>query len=94
MDERQRRIDNMLLQMIQRHFPSLPLSDEYTDWKVWLGFARAAYDAGALAEREACADACDEVHARPIQGAHEEYMAGKEMAIQQCARAIRMRSNA
>ena len=42
----QREIDNMLLSMIQKHFPSLPLSDEYTDWGKWLGFARAAYAAG------------------------------------------------
>ena len=41
-----REIDNMLLSMIQKHFPSLPLSDEYTDWGKWLGFARAAYEAG------------------------------------------------
>lgn len=36
----------MLLNMIQKHFPSLPLSDEYTDWGKWLGFARAVYEAG------------------------------------------------
>ena len=38
--------DNMLLWMIQRHFPSLPLSDEHTDWGRWLGFANAAFEAG------------------------------------------------
>ena len=37
---------NMLLSMIQKHFPSLPLSDEHTDWGKWLGFARAVYEAG------------------------------------------------
>ena len=42
----QREIDNMLLSMIQKHFPSLPLSDKHTDWRKWLGFARAAYAAG------------------------------------------------
>ena len=42
----QREIDNMLLSMIQKHFPSLPLSDKHTDWGKWLGFARAAYAAG------------------------------------------------
>ena len=42
----QREVDNMLLSMIQKHFPSLPLSDEYTDWGRWLGFARAVYEAG------------------------------------------------
>ena len=42
----QREVDNMLLSMIQKHFPSLPLSDEHTDWGKWLGFARAAYEAG------------------------------------------------
>lgn len=42
----QREIDNMLLSMIQKHFPSLPLSDEYTDWGKWLCFARAVYEAG------------------------------------------------
>lgn len=42
----QREIDNMLLSMIQKHFPSLPLSDEYTDWGKWLGFARAVYESG------------------------------------------------
>ena len=42
----QREIDNMLLRMIQKHFPSLPLSDEHTDWGKWLGFARAVYESG------------------------------------------------
>ena len=42
----QREIDNMLLSMIQKHFPSLPLSDKHTDWGKWLCFARAAYAAG------------------------------------------------
>ena len=42
----QREVDNMLLSMIQKHFPSLPLSDEHTDWGKWLGFARAVYEAG------------------------------------------------
>lgn len=42
----QREVDNMLLSMIQKHFPSLPLSDEYTDWGKWLGFARAVYESG------------------------------------------------
>ena len=42
----QREIDNMLLSMIQKHFPSLPLSDEHTDWGKWLGFARAVYESG------------------------------------------------
>lgn len=41
----QREVDNMLLSMIQKHFPSLPLSDEHTDWGKWLGFARAVYEA-------------------------------------------------
>ncbi len=54
----------------------------------------AAQSAGARAEREACAEACEAVHVRPIQGAHEEYLAGKEMAVQQCARAIRLRLHA
>lgn len=59
MTEQQRQTDNMLLEMIQRHFPSLPLDDRYTDWQKWLGFARAAYEAGATAEREACAKAAE-----------------------------------
>ena len=42
----QREVDNMLLSMIQKDFPSLPLSDEHTDWGKWLGFARAVYEAG------------------------------------------------
>ena len=60
-------------------------------------FAYRAFEyaetAAILAEREACARVCEVVHVRPIQGAHEEYMVGKEMALQQAARAIRMRSN-
>ena len=59
MTEQQRKIDNILLAMIQRHFPSLPLSDDHTDWNRWLGFARAAYEAGVSAEREACARAAE-----------------------------------
>lgn len=42
----QREVDNMLLNVIQKHFPSLPLSDKHTDWGKWLGFARAVYEAG------------------------------------------------
>lgn len=38
--------DNMLLRMIQHHFPSLPVSDEYTDCGRWLRFANAAFEAG------------------------------------------------
>lgn len=34
---------NKLLEMIQRHFPSLPMSDTYTDWKKWSEFAQAAF---------------------------------------------------
>ena len=40
-NESQRKIDNRLLEMIQRHFPSLPLDDRYTDWPKWLKFANA-----------------------------------------------------
>ena len=48
----QREIDNMLLSMIQKHFPSLPLSDEYTDWGKGLGFARCLREQlAALAEQ-------------------------------------------
>ena len=53
----QREVDNMLLSMIQKHFPSLPLSDEYTDWGKWLGFARAVYEAGRASPTSVPADA-------------------------------------
>ena len=81
MTEQQRQTDNMLLEMIQRHFPSLPLDDRYTDWQKWLGFARAAYEAGATTEREACAKVCEAMD-------HPECWIHKE-----CAEAIRVRSN-
>ena len=55
----QREIDNMLLSMIQKHFPALPLSDEYTDWGKWLGFARAAYEAGRASPASASVAAPD-----------------------------------
>ena len=55
----QREIDNMLLSMIQKHFPALPLSDEYTDWGKWLGFARAAYEAGRASPASAPVTAPD-----------------------------------
>ena len=55
----QREIDNMLLSMIQKHFPALPLSDEYTDWGKWLGFARAAYEAGRASPASASVTAPD-----------------------------------
>ena len=61
-----------------------------SDWNDWDAILSLLRDATRL-EREACAEACESVHVRPIQGAHEEYLAGKEMAIQQCARAIRRR---
>ena len=52
----QREVDNMLLSMIQKHFPSLPLSDEHTDWGKWLGFARAVYEAGRASPASAPED--------------------------------------
>ena len=51
-------LDNRLLSMITRHFPSLPLDDRYTDWTRWLGFARAVYTAGSEAERDAWLREC------------------------------------
>lgn len=42
---------NKLLEMIQRHFPSLPMSDTYTDWKKWSEFAQAAFLFGASEAR-------------------------------------------
>lgn len=54
MEEKQRQIDNMLLTMIQRHFPSLPLSEGYTNWKAWLDFSREVYKAGFIGKRETC----------------------------------------
>ena len=55
----QREVDNMLLSMIQKHFPSLPLSDEHTDWGKWLGFARAVYEAGRASPASASVAAPD-----------------------------------
>ena len=46
------------------------------------------------AERQACADACESIDVENIVGASEEYLAGRSMAIQKCARIIRMRYNA
>ena len=44
------------------------------------------------AEREACAQVCDEyVVPVSIAGAHPDYLIGKQMAFQQSARAIRAR---
>ena len=45
-NEAQRIIDNRLLELIQRHFPSLPLAAEYTDWPKWLRFANAVRSEG------------------------------------------------
>ena len=45
------------------------------------------------AERAACIEACDAVDAGPFVGAHEEYLAGKEMAVKQCLRAILARND-
>lgn len=45
------RTDNELLAMIQKHFPSLPLDDRYTDWGKWLRFAKAVYSHGEQAAR-------------------------------------------
>lgn len=70
MTEQQRQTDNRLLEMIQRNFPSLPLDDRYTDWSKWLGFARAAYEAGALDERVACELRCAKTPVL-LQGHHE-----------------------
>jgi hypothetical protein len=44
------------------------------------------------AEREACAQLCDEyVVPVSIEGAHPDYLIGKQMAFQQAAQAIRAR---
>jgi hypothetical protein len=44
------------------------------------------------AEREACAKVCDEyVVPVSIEGAHPDYLIGKQMAFQQAAQAIRER---
>ena len=46
----------------------------------------------AAAEREACAQLCDEyVVPDSIAGAHPDYLIGKQMAFEQAARAIRAR---
>lgn len=42
---------NKLLEMTLDHFPSLPLSDEYTDWNKWSEFAQAAFLFGASEAR-------------------------------------------
>ena len=39
-------IDNKLLSTIQKHFPSLPLDDRFTDWGKWLAFSRTIYVMG------------------------------------------------
>ena len=75
----------MLLEMIQRHFPSLPLDDRYTDWQKWLGFARAAYEAGTTTEREACAS---------LIAGDELWMIASKEERRELAEAIRERSNA
>jgi len=102
--ETQRQTDNRLLEMIQRHFPSLPLDDRYTDWQKWLGFARAAYEAGATDEREACANVCDanakhwrEMYTTANPRAAELVLRGysaREDSAADCAKNIRERSNA
>ena len=104
MTEQQRQTDNRLLEMIQRHFPSLPLDDRYTDWQKWLGFARAAYEAGATDEREACANLCDanakhwrEMYTTANPRAAELVLRGysaREYSAADCATNIRERSNA
>jgi len=46
--------DNLLLQMIKRHFPHIPIDDDDT-WRMFLDFANEIYATGAAAERDACA---------------------------------------
>lgn len=48
--------DNLLLQMIKRHFPHIPINDDDT-WRMFLDFANEIYAIGAAAEREACIEA-------------------------------------
>jgi len=46
----------------------------------------------AEAEREACAKVCDDFEIpKNVQGAHPDYLVGKEMAASQLANAIRAR---
>ena len=82
----------------------LPLDDRYTDWQKWLGFARAAYEAGATDEREACANVCDanakhwrEMYTTANPRAAELVLRGysaREDSAADCATNIRERSNA
>jgi ribosomal protein L35AE/L33A len=52
-----------------------------------------AYQAGVEAEREACDVIGHRIVFKQIQGASDEYMVGKEMAVHQYQLAIRARSN-
>lgn len=80
-EECRRLIDNRLLGMIQRNFPSLPLDGAYTDWDKWLRFARAAFYAGVAHENDACAAVCDAQAEGPECPERARY----------CAEAIRLR---
>ena len=55
-------------------------------------YAEEYAEIAVAAEREACAMACESVHVHPIQGAHKEYISGKQMAIIQAASLIRKRA--
>ena len=65
--------------------------DSVVDIMGFDGFANFAALVAA-AEREACAELCDEyVVPVSIEGAHPDYLIGKQMAFEQAARAIRAR---
>ncbi len=64
--------------------------DGFTFGPLWRYIAKPYIEA----ERRACAAACDSIDIENIVGASEEYLAGRSMAVQRCARTIRKRSNA
>ncbi len=66
--------------------------EAYNSIKVMCGEVLVLVEELVKAEREACAQLCGEyVVPVSIEGAHPDYLIGKQMAFQQAAQAIRER---
>ena len=75
-------------QEFDKVFGDMCLSDN----DVALHIFELGYKAGAAAENEACAKACEQLPIpNEVFGAHHDYLEGKRMAVFQCADTIRAR---
>lgn len=75
------------------HDAGLSITTAYGEHRALERFYNAAYAAGAAAEREACAEVCEELVVHEPKQEHPLFIAGQHRAKRNCADAIRARGN-